>query len=132
MAAAAAGTASAIVSSRGRSMKRGWRRCCSICSRPRKKPWIEHEKTNAYEPPHPFQPCLGPCHLVAQQIAMCGPVALLQMTLLSLVIHMSNIPSFPYRQVVSVATLTRQDGIDFLRLAPETGIVTETTCYPPS
>jgi hypothetical protein len=81
---------------------------------------------------HPFQPCLGPGHLVEQQIAMCGPVALLQMTLLSLVIHMSNIPSFPYRQLVSVATLTRQDGIDFLRLAPETGIVTETTCYPPS
>ena len=39
-------------------------------------------------------------------------------------IHMSDIPSFPYRllweerQLVSVANLTRQDGIDFLRLAP--------------
>ena len=36
-------------------------------------------------------------------------------------IHMSDIPSFPYqllweeRQLVSVANLTRQDGIDFLR-----------------
>jgi propanol-preferring alcohol dehydrogenase len=51
-------------------------------------------------------------------------------------IHMSDIPSFPYRllweerQIVSVANLTRQDGIDFLRLAPEIGIVTETTSYP--
>jgi alcohol dehydrogenase, propanol-preferring len=51
-------------------------------------------------------------------------------------IHMSDIPSFPYeilweeRQLVSVANLTRQDGIDFLRLAPQVGIVTETTRYP--
>jgi propanol-preferring alcohol dehydrogenase len=51
-------------------------------------------------------------------------------------IHMSDIPSFPYaflwgeRQVVSVANLTRQDGVDFLRLVPEIGIVTQTTRYP--
>ncbi len=51
-------------------------------------------------------------------------------------IHMSDIPSFPYsllweeRQLRSVANLTRQDGIDFLRLAPKMGIVTETTPYP--
>ena len=51
-------------------------------------------------------------------------------------IHMSDIPSFPYqllweeRQLVSVANLTRQDGIDFLGLAPEIGIVTQTTSYP--
>jgi alcohol dehydrogenase, propanol-preferring len=51
-------------------------------------------------------------------------------------IHMSDIPSFPYRllweerQLVSVANLTRQDGIDFLRLVPEIGIVTKTTSYP--
>ena len=51
-------------------------------------------------------------------------------------IHMSNIPSFPYallweeRQLVSVANLTRQDGIEFLRLASDIGIVTETTPYP--
>jgi propanol-preferring alcohol dehydrogenase len=49
---------------------------------------------------------------------------------------MSDIPSFPYqllweeRQVLSVANLTRQDGIDFLSLAPKIGIVTQTTCYP--
>jgi propanol-preferring alcohol dehydrogenase len=40
-------------------------------------------------------------------------------------IHMSDIPSFPYaqlweeRQVLSVTTLTREDGIDFPRQAPE-------------
>jgi propanol-preferring alcohol dehydrogenase len=51
-------------------------------------------------------------------------------------IHMSDIPSFPYqilweeRQLVSVANLTRQDGIDFLKLAPEIGIVTKTNVYP--
>jgi len=51
-------------------------------------------------------------------------------------IHMSDIPALPYRllweerELVSVANLTRQDGIDFLRLAPQIGIVTETTRYP--
>jgi len=51
-------------------------------------------------------------------------------------IHMSDIPSFPYqllweeRQLVSVANLTRQDGLDFLRLAPQMGIVTQITRYP--
>jgi alcohol dehydrogenase, propanol-preferring len=51
-------------------------------------------------------------------------------------IHMSDIPSFPYgllweeRQLASVANLTRQDGVDFLGLAPKIGIVTETTAYP--
>jgi propanol-preferring alcohol dehydrogenase len=51
-------------------------------------------------------------------------------------IHMSDIPSFPYRllwgerHLVSVANLTRQDGIDFLRLVPKIGIVTKTTPYP--
>jgi alcohol dehydrogenase, propanol-preferring len=51
-------------------------------------------------------------------------------------IHMSDVPSFPYellweeRELISVANLTRQDGIDFLRLAPEIGIVTRTTAYP--
>ncbi len=50
-------------------------------------------------------------------------------------IHMSDIPGFPYRllwqerQLLSVANLTRQDGLDFLRVAPEVGIVTTITCY---
>jgi len=51
-------------------------------------------------------------------------------------IHMSDIPGFPYRllweerQLLSVANLTRQDGIDFLQLAPKMGIVTNTNLYP--
>ncbi len=51
-------------------------------------------------------------------------------------IHMSDIPSFRYellwgeRQLVSVANLTRRDGTEFLRLAPEIGLVTQTTRYP--
>jgi propanol-preferring alcohol dehydrogenase len=34
------------------------------------------------------------------------------------------------RQLVSVASLPRQDGIDFLHFAPTMGIVTLTTRYP--
>jgi propanol-preferring alcohol dehydrogenase len=51
-------------------------------------------------------------------------------------IHMSDIPGFSYellweeRQLVSVANLTRQNGLDFLSLAPKIGIVTQTTTYP--
>ncbi len=51
-------------------------------------------------------------------------------------IHMSDIPGFPYeilweeRQLVSVANLTRQDGVDFLGLAPSMGLVVKTTPYP--
>jgi propanol-preferring alcohol dehydrogenase len=51
-------------------------------------------------------------------------------------IHMSGIPGFSYdllweeRQLLSVANLTRRDGLEFLRLAPQVGIVTHTTCYP--
>jgi propanol-preferring alcohol dehydrogenase len=50
-------------------------------------------------------------------------------------IHMSDIPSFPYdllweeRQLVSVANLTRQDGLDFLPLASRIRIRTRTTLY---
>jgi alcohol dehydrogenase, propanol-preferring len=51
-------------------------------------------------------------------------------------IHMSDIPSFPYaflwgeRRVVSVANLTREDGVAFMRLAGETRLTIETTPYP--
>jgi propanol-preferring alcohol dehydrogenase len=51
-------------------------------------------------------------------------------------IHMSDIPSFPYRilweerQVVSVANLTRADAHEFLGLAPKAGVRTEVVCYP--
>lgn len=50
-------------------------------------------------------------------------------------IHMSEIPAFSYdilweeREIVSVANLTRQDGLDFLSIAPKIGIHTTTTTY---
>jgi len=51
-------------------------------------------------------------------------------------IHMSDIPRFPYallweeRELLSVANLTRQDGIDFLSQVPAMGLVVKTTAYP--
>jgi alcohol dehydrogenase, propanol-preferring len=51
-------------------------------------------------------------------------------------IHMSDIPSFPYewlweeRSIRSVANLTRQDGIDFLELAPKVPIQTYPEVFP--
>ncbi len=51
-------------------------------------------------------------------------------------IHMSDIPSFPYRilweerQLVSVANLTRQDGLDFLDVAARIGLRPQTSAYP--
>lgn len=51
-------------------------------------------------------------------------------------IHMSDIPSFPYRllweerQLLSVANLTRNDGIEFFKVAAEAGIRTHTTAFP--
>ena len=51
-------------------------------------------------------------------------------------IHMSDIPAFPYaelwgeRALMSVANLTRQDGREFLELAPKVPIRTEVTEYP--
>jgi propanol-preferring alcohol dehydrogenase len=51
-------------------------------------------------------------------------------------IHMSDIPSFPYdllwmeRQIRSVANLTRQDGVEFLQIAPKVPVQTEVHPYP--
>ncbi len=51
-------------------------------------------------------------------------------------IHMSPIPSFPYhllweeRIMRSVANLTRQDGEEFLKLAPQVPVKTEVTRFP--
>jgi propanol-preferring alcohol dehydrogenase len=51
-------------------------------------------------------------------------------------IHMSDIPSFPYsilwgeRQVMSVANLTRKDGVDFFAAAASANIRTHTTVFP--
>ena len=51
-------------------------------------------------------------------------------------IHMSDIPSFPYRDlwqertICSVANLTRRDGEEFLDLAPQVPVRTETQTFP--
>jgi alcohol dehydrogenase, propanol-preferring len=51
-------------------------------------------------------------------------------------IHMSDIPRFPYsllweeRELVSVANLTRADAREFLAIAPQAGVKTETMPYP--
>jgi len=51
-------------------------------------------------------------------------------------IHMSDIPSFPYRdlweerQIVSVANLTREDAREFLAIALRAGVKTTVTRYP--
>jgi propanol-preferring alcohol dehydrogenase len=51
-------------------------------------------------------------------------------------IHMSDIPSFPYRllweerQLVSVANLTRRDAYEFVAIAPRAGIRMQVTRYP--
>jgi propanol-preferring alcohol dehydrogenase len=51
-------------------------------------------------------------------------------------IHMSDIPAFPYeilwgeRVVRSVANLTRQDGVEFLALAPQIPIQTQVQSFP--
>jgi alcohol dehydrogenase, propanol-preferring len=51
-------------------------------------------------------------------------------------IHMSDIPSFPYdelwgeRSLGSVANLTRQDGEEFLALAPQVPVRTEVEVHP--
>lgn len=51
-------------------------------------------------------------------------------------IHMSDIPAFPYdllwneRQIRSVANLTRQDGEEFLSIAPQVPVHTEVKSYP--
>lgn len=51
-------------------------------------------------------------------------------------IHMSDIPAFPYadlweeRSILSVANLTREDGLSFLPLAAAAGISTHVTAMP--
>ena len=50
-------------------------------------------------------------------------------------IYMSDIPSFPYkilweeRIIRSVANLTRKDGVEFLKLAPQIPVKTETQLF---
>ncbi|MCW3478931.1 zinc-dependent alcohol dehydrogenase family protein [Neisseriaceae bacterium JH1-16] len=63
-------------------------------------------------------------HLVAGGVVVCAGI------------HMSDIPAFPYRllwgerQIRSVANLTRDDGLDFLRLAEQVPLQVHVTPYP--
>jgi propanol-preferring alcohol dehydrogenase len=51
-------------------------------------------------------------------------------------IHMSDIPAFSYdilwgeRSIISVANLTRRDGVEFLKLAPQVPVRTEVELFP--
>jgi propanol-preferring alcohol dehydrogenase len=51
-------------------------------------------------------------------------------------IHMSDIPSFPYadlweeRSILSVANLTREDGVSFFAAVEQSGLRTTTTSFP--
>lgn len=70
--------------------------------------------------------------LVPQALAAVVPGG----TVVAAGIHMSDIPSFPYRllwqerRLVSVANLTRRDALEFLALAPTIPVRTTTTAYP--
>jgi len=70
--------------------------------------------------------------LVPQALAATAPGG----TVVCAGIHMSDIPSFPYqllwgeRIVRSVANLTRQDGEEFLALAPKVPVRTEVEVFP--
>jgi alcohol dehydrogenase, propanol-preferring len=72
---------------------------------------------------------VGP--LVPKALAATAPGG----TVVTAGIHMSDIPSFPYellwheRTLRSVANLTRQDGHEFLALAPQVPVHTAVTEY---
>ncbi len=73
---------------------------------------------------------VGPLMIEALEVSAKGA------RIVSAGIHMSDIPSFPYaelwgeRSLMSVANLTRQDGREFLELAPKVPVRTEVTEYP--
>jgi len=72
---------------------------------------------------------VGPLVVEALQATMKGGIVV------SGGIHMSDIPSFPYRllwderQIRSVANLTREDGEEFLAIAPQVPVKTQVTTY---
>jgi propanol-preferring alcohol dehydrogenase len=73
---------------------------------------------------------VGPLMIEALKVSAKGA------RIVSAGIHMSDIPSFPYaelwgeRSLISVANLTREDGREFLELAPKVPVRTEVTEYP--
>jgi propanol-preferring alcohol dehydrogenase len=86
-------------------------------------------------PPEPLDAAIlfAPAgELVPQALAAVGRGG----TVVCAGIHMSDIPSFPYRilweerVVRSVANLTRRDGEEFLKLAPKVPVRTEVESFP--
>lgn len=86
-------------------------------------------------PPEPLEAALVFAPVGALVPAALGAVAK-GGTVVCAGIHMSDIPSFPYRllweerTVRSVANLTRADAEEFLALAPKVPVRTQTTPYP--
>lgn len=87
------------------------------------------------QPPEPLHAALifapvGPLVIEALRATIKGG------TVVSGGIHMSDIPSFPYRllwderQIRSVANLTREDGEEFLAIAPQVPVKTQVVTYP--
>jgi propanol-preferring alcohol dehydrogenase len=86
-------------------------------------------------PPHPLDAAI-----IFAPVGALVPVALRAVrkgaTVVCAGIHMSDIPSFPYadlwgeRRLVSVANLTRADGLELLGLADRLDIRTTTTAFP--
>jgi alcohol dehydrogenase, propanol-preferring len=94
--------------------------------------WAGDSMGPAPEPLHAaivFAP-VGP--LVPAALRAVGPAGVV----ICAGIHMSDIPGFPYeilwqeRVVRSVANLTRRDGEEFMKLAPEAGVHTEIERFP--
>jgi len=86
-------------------------------------------------PPNPLDAAIifaSAGQLVPQALTALAPGG----TVVTAGIHMSDIPSFPYdslwqeRSIRSVANLTRQDGEEFLALAPKVPVRTTITTYP--
>jgi propanol-preferring alcohol dehydrogenase len=86
-------------------------------------------------PPHPLDAAIifapvGSLVVAALQATVKGGVVVCGG------IHMSDIPSFPYRLlweervIRSVANLTRQDGLEFLALAPQVPVRTRVNVFP--
>jgi alcohol dehydrogenase, propanol-preferring len=83
-------------------------------------------------------PCLLDAAIIFAPVGPLVPTALQAVDrggiVVSAGIHMSDIPSFPYdllwqeRRVCSVANLTREDGEEFLKIAPEVPV--KTTVHP--
>src|SRR5690349_4449753 len=86
-------------------------------------------------PPEPLD-----CAIIYAPVGSLVPLALRAVRkggrVVCAVIHMSDIPSFPYdilwheRELKSVANLTRHDGEEFFKLVPKAGIETQTVSYP--